>query len=200
MNPMVSQDSLPVTLVQLVDRLPMPMSPQKRGRGHPKVYTDQLFLKALVIMIIRHLHNVHELLSVLAQPTEEMRRLREILCEHGRFPARRTWERQMSAIPDTLPAQIGCLGRHLLDLVQPWATCGRAVAIDSTLLRARGGVWHQKHREQGEIPHTSIDTEAHWTCIGLARLGLWLETACRLGCRSGLVSRGRHADSRQCCR
>ena len=31
---MVSQDSLLVTLVTLVDRLPMPMPPQKRGRGH----------------------------------------------------------------------------------------------------------------------------------------------------------------------
>jgi hypothetical protein len=27
-------------------------------------------------------------------------------------------------------------------------------------------VWHQKHRGQGEIPHTSIDTEAHWTKSG----------------------------------
>src|ERR1700693_1178582 len=110
---MVSQDSLLVTLVQLVDRLPMPMSPQKRGRGHPKVYTDRLFLKALVIMIVRHLHNVHELLSVLAQPTAEMRRLREELCEQGRFPARRTWERRLKAIPDMLPTQIGCPGRDL---------------------------------------------------------------------------------------
>jgi hypothetical protein len=33
-------------------------------------------------------------------------------------------------------------------------------------MRARGGVWHQKHREQGEIPHTSIDPEAHWTKSG----------------------------------
>src|SRR5260370_28333125 len=46
---MVLQDSLLVTLVQLVDRLPMPTSPVKRGRGHPLVYTDRLFLKALVI-------------------------------------------------------------------------------------------------------------------------------------------------------
>ncbi len=55
---------------------------------------------------------------------------------------------------------------HLVSLIQPWATCGRAVAIDSTILRARGGVWHQKHREKGEVPHTSIDTEAHWTKSG----------------------------------
>src|SRR5438093_5246484 len=47
-----------------------------------------------------------------------------------------------------------------------WATCGRAVAIDSTILRARSSVWHQKHREKGEVPHTSIDTEAHWTKSG----------------------------------
>jgi hypothetical protein len=60
-------------LVKLVDRLPMPMLPTKRGRGHPTVYSDRLFLKALVIMIVRHLHTVHELLTVLEQPTHGMR-------------------------------------------------------------------------------------------------------------------------------
>ncbi|MGZ3644738.1 MAG: transposase [Ktedonobacteraceae bacterium] len=163
---MVSQDSLLVTLVKLVDRLPMPPLPTKRGRGHPKVYSDQLFFKALVIMIVRHLHTVHELLSVLAQPTQEMSMLRVVLTEQGRFPTRRTWERRLKAIPQTLPAQIGCLGRCLVDMIQPWTTYGRAVAIDSTILRSRGGVWHQKHREKGELPHTSIDTEAHWTKSG----------------------------------
>jgi hypothetical protein len=74
---MVSQDSLLVTFVNLVDRLPMPALHTKPERGRPKVYPDRLFLMALVIMIVRHLHNVHELLSVLAQPTAEMRRLRE---------------------------------------------------------------------------------------------------------------------------
>ncbi len=195
---MVSQDSLLVTLVKLVDRLPMPALATKRGRGHPIVYPDRLFLKAVVIMIVRHLHNVHELLSVLAQPTEEMRHLRLLLTQQERFPSRRTWERRLKAIPATLPAQIGCLGRHLLDLIQPWATCGRAVAIDSTVLRARGGVWHQKHREQGEVPHSSIDTEAHWTRIGLARLGLWLEAARRLRGRGRVVSHRCGVDPSQC--
>ena len=163
---MVSQDSLLVTLVQLVDRLPMPALPAKRGRGHPKVYPDRLFLKALVIMIVRHLHTVHELLCVLAQPTSEMTLLRQLLTEQECFPSRRTWERRLKTMPATMPAQIGCLGHHLVSLIQPWTTCGRAVAIDSTVLRSRGGVWHQKHREKGEIPHTSIDTEAHWTKSG----------------------------------
>jgi Transposase DDE domain len=163
---MIGQVSLLVMLVQLVDRLPPLPPPPKRGRGRPKVYTDHLFLKALVIMIVRHLHTVHEFLPVLEQSTPEMQRLRFLLTENGKFPARRTWERRLQALPDTLPAQIGCLGRYLVALIQPWADCGRAVAIDSTVLRARGGVWHKKDREAGEVPHSSIDTEAHWTKSG----------------------------------
>ena len=161
---MIPQEPLLVRLVKLVDRIPMP--PPKRRRGRPKFYPDRLFLKALLIMIIRHLHKVHELLTVLDQPTPEMQTLRALLTEKGRFPSRRTWERRLKAMPDTLPAQIGCLGRYLVALIQPWATCGRAVATDSVTLRANGGVWHQKDREKGEVPHTSIDTEAHWTKSG----------------------------------
>src|SRR5512133_1203250 len=77
-----------------------------------------------------------------------------------------TWERRLNALPDRLPAQIGCLGRYLVARIQPWAHYGRAAAIDSTVLRANGGVWHQKDREKGEVPHSSIDTEAHWTKSG----------------------------------
>ncbi len=163
---MIGQESLLVTLVRLVDRLPVTPPPSKRGRGRPKVYADRLFLKALVIMIVRHLHTVHALLTVLEQPTPEMQLLRVLLTEQGTFPSRRTWERRLQTLPDPLPAQIGCLGRQLVALIQPWASCGRAVAIDSTVLRARGGVWHQKDRAAGVVPHTSIDTEAHWTKSG----------------------------------
>lgn len=162
---MIGQTSLLVILVHLIDRVPVVPTAQ-RGPGRPKVYADHLFLKALVIMIVRHLHTVHELLTVLAEPTCEMRELRHLLTVNGQFPSRRTWERRLQALPDTLPAQIGCLGRVLVGLIQPWANSGRAVAVDSTVLRARGGVWHQKDRAAGRVPHTSIDTEAQWTKSG----------------------------------
>ena len=97
--------------------------------------------------MVRRLHKVHAFLAVLAEPTPEMHRLRGLLTDiQGRFPSRRTWERRLATIPDTLPAQIGCLGRHLVDLLQPWTACARATAIDSTVLRALGGVWHKKDR------------------------------------------------------
>jgi hypothetical protein len=118
------------------------------------------------MMLGQHLHTVHALFSVLAQPTVEMHTWRGLLTGTGRFPARRTWERRRQAIPATLPAQIGCLGRALVALVHPWAGCGRAAAIDSTVLRARGGVWPTKDREAGTGPHPSIDTAAHGTKSG----------------------------------
>lgn len=163
---MVQQNTLLVMLVRLVDRIPPPSSPLKRGRGRPPFYPDQLFFKALVIMIIRHLHSPYELLTVLAQPTPEMQTLRLLMTEHGRFPERRTWERRLHALPAALPAQLGALGRYLVQVIQPWANRGRAAVWDSTVLRSKGRVWHKKDREVGEVPHTQIDTDAHWTKSG----------------------------------
>ncbi|GAC1396275.1 MAG: hypothetical protein NVSMB65_15430 [Chloroflexota bacterium] len=152
-------------LLQLIDHIELP--PLARRRGRPYVYPDRLLLKAVTILLVRHLPNVHALLAVLAEQTAEMAQLRAQLTDaQGRFPARRTWERRFVAITETLPALIVWLGAYLLVLLQPWGTGGRAAAIDSTLLGARGGVWHKKHREAGVVPHTSIDTEAGWSKSG----------------------------------
>lgn len=164
---MLLQEGLLVLLLALIDRMPMPAPASERRRGRPKAYNDRLFLKALVIMIVKRLHKVHELLATLEQPTNEMQRLSERLQEKGKSPCRRTFERRLAALPETLPEQIGCLGRHLVRLIRPWEACGRAVAMDSTVLYAKdGAVWHKKDREAGKVPHSRIDTEAGWTKSG----------------------------------
>jgi Transposase DDE domain len=163
---MISQESVLVQLIRLVERIPSPPPPPRRRRGRPVVYSQKLFLKALVIMIVRRLHKVGELLAVLDEPTPEMRMVRELLREEGHFPSRRTFERRLKALPRRLPEQISCLGRHLVGVLKPWRSRGRAVALDSTVLRAKGGVWHKKDKKAGKVPHTSIDTEADWTKSG----------------------------------
>jgi hypothetical protein len=162
---MIPPGSRLVLLLRLVDRIPLP-APDRRRRGRPRQYSDRLFLKALVVMIVRHLHRPGELLAVLDEPIPEMLQVRALLSDGGQLPCRRTWERRLGRLPETLPAQLGCLGRCLVRQLQPWADGGRAVAIDSTVLAARGGVWHAKHRAAGVVPHTSIDTEAHRTKSG----------------------------------
>src|SRR5579871_5880138 len=163
---MIPQETLLVTLVKLVDRLPLPPKAPLTKPGRTRVYSERLFLKALVIMIVRHLYKVGELLAVLHEPTAEMQTLRGLLTEDAKLPSERTFYRRLAALPDSLPAQIGCLGRHRVACIQPWTHCGRAVALDSSVLRVSGGVWHKKDRQAGNVPHTRIDTEAHWTKSG----------------------------------
>ncbi len=190
---MIAQDTVLVQLIRLIEHIPSPPSSPRRPRGRPIVYSEKLFLKALLIMIVRRLHKVGELLAVLDEPTPEMRMVRELLREGGRFPARRTFQRRLEALPERLPEQIGCLGRYLVELLKPWAEHGRAVAVDSTPLRAKGGVWHKKDKEAGVVPHTSIDTEAAWTKSGwhgwvygwklhlaITVAGMWIPLSARL--------------------
>ena len=162
---MITQESVLVQLIRLVECIPSPPPPPRR-RGRPIFYSEKLFLKALVIMIVRRLHRVGELLAVLDEPTPEMKMVRELLREEGRFPCRRTFQRRLKALPESLPEQIGCLGRHLVEVLKPWESRGRAVALDSTTLQAKGGVWHKKDKKAGKVLHTSIDTEAEWTKSG----------------------------------
>jgi hypothetical protein len=105
---MLHREPLLVTLVKLVDRIPMPEPPPKRERGRPKVYAERLMVKALVIMVIRCVYTAYSLLAFLDQDTDLTRSLRAALTdEHGRFPSRRTWERRLHTLPENLPGLIG---------------------------------------------------------------------------------------------
>jgi hypothetical protein len=163
---MISGDSILGSLVRLVDALPFPPSPVQRKRGRPQTYSDQLLVKALVVMIIRRLYPAWALRAFLHQDDPVVVQLRPLLMEHGQVPSRRTWERRLAALPPTLPGLIGRLGRHLVTGVNPWARQGHGAACDSTMVRAHGGVWHKKDREAGVVPHSSIDTEAHGSKAG----------------------------------
>jgi hypothetical protein len=123
---MIAQDTLLVQLIRLIDRIPTPPAPTRRSPGRPIVHSERPFLKALLIMTVRRPHKVGEPLAVLEEPTPQMQTVRSVLSEKGRFPSRRTFERRLKALPETSPEQIGSLGRHLVVLLRPWASSGRA--------------------------------------------------------------------------
>ena len=116
-------------------------------------------------MTLRRLYRVHEVYSVLCQPSAEILLVRAHLFPQT-FPSRRTFERRLTRLPQTLEATIPLMGELLLELWQPWAKCARAAAGDSTCLHASGAHWNKKDREAGIVPNTTIDTDAHWTCSG----------------------------------
>jgi hypothetical protein len=121
---MITQESVLVQLIRSVDRIPTPPPPPHRPRGRPVFYPEGLFFKALVIMIVRRLHKVGELLAVLQEDTPQMPEVRQLLSEGGRFPSKRTFHRRLKALPNSLPEQIACLGRHLVEVWNPWERVG----------------------------------------------------------------------------
>jgi hypothetical protein len=58
------QQSLLVSLVVRIDRLPGPCEPALRPRGRPTTYADRLMLKALGIMLMRRLSTASAWLTV----------------------------------------------------------------------------------------------------------------------------------------
>src|SRR5215216_2942454 len=76
---MITQDSVLVQLIRLVNRIPTPPPPPRCPRGRPIFYSERLFMKALVIMIVKRLHKVGELLAVIEEETTEMRKVRQLL-------------------------------------------------------------------------------------------------------------------------
>ena len=53
---MLTPGSILVSLLSLVEQIPMPLPPAKRKRGRQETYSDKLFVKALSVMIIRRLY------------------------------------------------------------------------------------------------------------------------------------------------
>src|SRR5215204_3709729 len=97
---MIYQDSVLVQLIRLVDQIPTPQPPPRRPRGRPIFYSEKLFMKAVVIMIVRRLHKVGELLAVLEEESAQMQQVRQLLFEGGRFPSRRTFQAYLSEAPE----------------------------------------------------------------------------------------------------
>lgn len=150
-------------LVEGVERLTRVPRPSRRGR--PTRYGEAVMLKATVILVLRRLPSVYALLGVLDEP--EWAGVRARLCDaRGRFPTRRTWERRLGQVAARLPVWIARVGRLLVEGLRLWEEDGRAVALDSTALQARGKPWHQRQRRTGLCPDTRIDRDAHWCQAG----------------------------------
>jgi hypothetical protein len=161
------RDNALLLMLALLENLPLPFSPEPRRPGRKFHYDQRLFLKAAVIMTLKKFSKVYELLTTIKEPTPEMRLLREHLIYQQRMPTRRTFERRLTALAEILPLLIARIGALLVVLLSVWQEAGRAVAMDSTILHAKDkAVWHKKHQETGEVPHTRIDTEAGWTKSG----------------------------------
>jgi hypothetical protein len=80
-------------------------------------------------------------------------------CGLTSLPDRRTFDRRLSTISVHIKERISTMGNLFVKerLVDPYI-----VAIDSTLLRAKGHLWHKSSMIKGVLPRSGIDTGARW--------------------------------------
>ena len=80
-------------------------------------------------------------------------------CGLTQIPDRRTFDRRLRSISTDIKERIAAMTRLFVKekLVDPYV-----IAIDSTLLKAKGHMWHKSSMKKGIVPRSGIDTDARW--------------------------------------
>jgi len=131
----------------------------KRGRGRPYVYHPTVILRCFVVRIWLRLDSNRSLHDYLAMDYYPYNRKVLKACGLTSLPDRRTFDRRLSTISVDIKERIAAMANlfvkeKLVDLY--------IVAIDSTLLKAKGHVWHKSCISKGVLPRSGIDTDAKW--------------------------------------
>ena len=84
------------------------------------------------------------------------------------FHADCTFDRRLKTISTDIKERISAMGYLFVTegLADPTIT-----AIDSTLLKAKGHLWHKSSMKKGVVPRSGIDTDARW---GYSRTRGWI--------------------------
>ena len=82
-----------------------------------------------------------------------------VACGLMTIPSRRTFDRRLKTISIDIKERISTMG--YLFVVEGMADPS-IMAIDSTLIKANGSVWHKSSMKKGVVPTSGIDTDARW--------------------------------------
>lgn len=91
-----------------------------------------------------------------------------VVCGLDGVPDRRTFDRRFKATPLDLRPRIEAMGELFVreKLIDPYIA-----SVDSSLLKAKGHIWHKTSMQNGIVPHSGIDTGARW---GKSRTKGWV--------------------------
>ena len=142
-------------MIQLVS---WPKSQHKKRRGRPYVYSPTVILRCFVVRIWLRLDSNRSLHDYLAMDYPYNRRVLRV-CGLTTLPDRRTFDRRLSTISVDIKERIAAMANLFVKerLVDPYI-----VTIDSTLIRAKGHLWHKSSMIKGVVPRSGIDTDARW--------------------------------------
>jgi len=127
----------------------------KWKRGRPYVYHPTLILRCFVVRMWLRLDSNRALHDFLAKDYYPYNRKVLKACGLTRLPDRRTFYRRLKTISPDIKERISSMGNLFVKekLVDPYI-----VSVDSTLLRAKGHLWHKSSMIKGVVPHSGIQS------------------------------------------
>ena len=80
-------------------------------------------------------------------------------CGLSRVPSRRTFDRRLVTISKDIKNRVTTMGKLFVHekIIDP-----SILSTDSTLIKAKGHVWHKSSMTEGVVPRSGIDTDAMW--------------------------------------
>jgi hypothetical protein len=143
----------------LIGLIPWPESRKKKRRGRPYVYHPTVIVRCFVVRIWLRLDSNRALHDFLAMDCYPYNRKIMKACGLTSLPDRRTFDRRLSTISIDIKERIAAMAALFIKkrLIDPYI-----VSVDSTLLKAKGYVWHKSSMIKGIVPRSGIDTDARW--------------------------------------
>ena len=128
------------------------------GRGRPYVYSPTVILRCFVVRMWFRLDSnraLHEYLTMDLPYNKKV--MKE--CGLSRIPSRRTFDRRLTTLSGDIKIRITTMGKLFVHdkIIDP-----SILSTDSTLIKAKGHVWHKSSMKKKVVPRSGSDTDARW--------------------------------------
>ena len=142
----------------MISLIRWPHNNKTRGRGRPYVYSPIVILRCFIVRIWFRLDSNRVLHEYLAMDLSYNRKVMTG-CGLSRVPSRRTFDRRLATLSRDIKNRINTMGELFVNdkIISP-----SVLSADSTLIKAKGHVWHKSSMEKGVLPRSGIDTDARW--------------------------------------
>jgi Transposase DDE domain len=127
----------------------------RKGRGRRPEIPDWMLLVLIMVAVLKGRKSKSSQYRFLAAHREELLAWLEM----DRFPSRTTYFDRYRRAWRMLEAAVGIEGRRV---VRYGLADARCVAVDQSVVRAKGPRWNKRHRTRGKVP-PGADLEATWT-------------------------------------
>src|SRR6476620_5856621 len=153
-----SSESILIGILYLIGLIPWPESQKMKKRGRPYIYSSTVILRCFIVRLWFRMDSNNALHEFLGMDYVYNKKIMKA-CGLTQIPDRRTFDRRLNTISTDIKERIATMTSLLVHekMIDPYI-----VAIDSTLLKAKGSVWHKSSMLKGVVPRSGIDIDARW--------------------------------------